>query len=103
MVANRETLQPARITELLAAIRRGLESLTITGPSPALTALYQDALTTTRRRPSPQEREIAVSQALTASNRALQMLREGNPAAAARATDEMYSRLRSAISATRPD
>jgi hypothetical protein len=87
---------------LLTEIRAGLESLTVAGSPTVLNSLYQEALHQVARRPSQQEREMAISQAWLASSRALQLLRAGNPSAAAQAVDEMYRQARAAISASRP-
>lgn len=101
MVTSQAELQPDRMTELLAAIRQGLESLTVTGPSAVLNSLYREALEAVAQRPAPQERETALSRAWLASARANHLMQEGNRAAAAQATEEMYSQVRAAISASR--
>src|SRR6476659_6366651 len=102
MVTTQADLQSARNAGLLTVIRQGLESLTVTGPSAVLNSLYREALEAVTRRPTLEERERALSQAWMASSRAAQLLRAGNPPAAARAVDEMYSQVRAAISASRP-
>jgi hypothetical protein len=102
MVTNQAELQPDGMAELLTAIRQGLESLTVTGPSAVLNSLYREALEAVTRRPTQQERERALSQAWLASSRAAQLLRAGNPPAAAQAVDEMYSQVKAAISASHP-
>jgi hypothetical protein len=97
-------LGPMELTGWLATltlIREGLESLTVTGPSPILNKMYQEALKVVLARPSLQEREAALSRAWLASSRAAQLLQEGNRAAAMRAADEMYGQVRAAISASR--
>jgi hypothetical protein len=103
MVTSREMPPLASLPEWLAAIRQGLTSLTVIGPSPMLEATHRDALSAIARRLSRQEREMALSQAWQASAQAAQSLQAGNPPAAARAVEEMYSRVRAAISASRLD
>lgn len=88
---------------MLAAIRDGLTSLRITGPSPTLEQLHREALEAVTRRPTRHERETALSQAWAASSQAARCLDSGNHPAAARAMDEMYSQVQSAISASRKD
>jgi hypothetical protein len=102
MVTDQRTQRPEEMTRLLAAIRAGLESLTVAGPSMVLNSLYREALEAVVRRPTQQERETAINQAWLASSEAFQLLRAGNPPAAAQAVDEMYRQVRAAISASRP-
>lgn len=102
MVTDLRTQRPDEMTRRQAAIRAGLESLTVTGPSAVLNLMYREALEAVVRRPTQQEREAALSQAWLASSNAIQHLRAGNPPAAAQAMDEMYSQVRAAISASRP-
>jgi hypothetical protein len=90
-----------KMAQLLAAIREGLESLTVTGPSAVLNSLHQETLKAVTQRPSRQEREQAISRAWIASSRAAQLMREGNRPAAMQAQSEMYSLVRAAISASR--
>src|SRR5947207_6534788 len=97
-------LGPMELTGWLATlkvIREGLESLIVTGPSPILNKMYQEALKVVLGRPSLQEREAALSQAWLASNRAARLLQEGHQSAAMQAADEMYNQTRAAISASR--
>jgi len=86
----------------MEAILRGLESLTIAGPSQILNSLHAQALKTVSHLPAPLEREMALSQAWLASSEAVRLLEEGNRQAAAQAMQEMYSQARAAISASRP-
>jgi hypothetical protein len=85
MVTIREMPPLASQPEWLAAIRRGLTSLTVTGPSPMLEGMYREALSAVAHRPSQQERETSLNQASLASS-----------------VEEMYSLVRAAISASRP-
>ena len=85
----------------LAALRKGLRSLTITGPFPAADEAYQQALRQVEQRPTQEEREAAISQAWLASSRAMHLLRAGQHPQAAQAMQEMYSQVRAAISASR--
>src|SRR6266568_3799628 len=62
--------------DLMAAIRSGLESLTVTGPSRALMTLRAQALKAVINRPSLQEREMMLNQAWQAYSRAVQLQRE---------------------------
>src|SRR6266702_3564545 len=62
--------------DLMAAIRSGLESLTVTGPSRALMTLRAQALKAVINRPSLQEREMMLNQAWQAYSRAVQQQRE---------------------------
>ena len=66
-------------------VRRGLESLTVTGPSPVLEEVYRDALRAVRNRPSQQAREAALSQAWQAAD-----------------VDEMWSAIKEAVRAGAP-
>ena len=93
--------RPDRTTALFQAIRTGLESLTVTGPSVILNSLHREALEAISRRPTQQEREAAISRGWLASSTALQCLRAGEPPAAAQSVDQMYAELRLAISASR--
>jgi hypothetical protein len=86
---------------LAAAVRAGLESLTVTGPSPVLESIYREALKAVTQRPSQHEREQAISRAWLASSRATQLMQEGNRPAAMQIQGEMYSLVRAAISASR--
>jgi hypothetical protein len=52
----------------LRAVRQGLESLTVTGPSPALEAMRREALEAVGRRPSRLEREAATDRTLSAQS-----------------------------------
>jgi hypothetical protein len=101
MVTSREMPPLASLPDLLTAIKQGLTSLTVTGPSPMLEAMYREALSAVARRPTRQEREMAINQAWLASAQAVQPLPAANQPAAARAVEEMYSRIRAAISASR--
>jgi hypothetical protein len=102
MVADLRTNRAEARARLLAAIRVGLESLTVTGPSIVLESMYRDALMSVMRRPTTQEREAALSRAWQASAKAMQHLQVGNPPEATQAVEEMYSQIRLAISASRP-
>jgi hypothetical protein len=102
MVTDQRAPQPDEMATLLAAIRAGLESLTVAGPSMVLNSLYREALEAVARRPTQHEREMAINQAWLASSKAVQLLRASNPPAAAQAVDEMYRQVRAAISASRP-
>lgn len=102
MVTDQQIQRPDEMSRLLAAIQAGLESLTTTGPSIVLNSLYKEALEAVTRRPTQKERETALTEAWLASSRAVQSLQAGNPPEAARAMDEMYSKLRRAVSASRP-
>src|ERR1700739_4806629 len=102
MVADLRTNRTKARRELLAAIRAGLESLTVSGPSIVLERMYRDALLGVARRPSPEEREAALNRAWQASSRATRLLRAGNRPEAAQAMNEMYSLTRLAISASHP-
>jgi hypothetical protein len=102
MVTDQRSQEPDKMIGLLEAIRAGLESLTVTGPSMILNSLYREALEAVTRRPTQQERETALSQAWLASNEALRLLGTGNSPAGMRAVDEMYQQVRMAISASRP-
>jgi hypothetical protein len=86
---------------MLAALREGLQTLTITGPFPALEETHRQALEAVEHRPTMEEREAAISGAWRASSLAAQMLHLGNHQAAAQAMEEMYSRIRAAVSASR--
>lgn len=66
---------------VLIAIRAGLESLTVTGPSPVLEEAYREALEAVAHRPTRQERETLLSRAWHASS-----------------VDEMYAQARAALS-----
>jgi hypothetical protein len=94
--------QPDRTTALFRAIRVGLESLTVTGPSMILNSLHRETLEAIARRPTQQEREAAISRAWVASSTALQLLRTGESSAAAQSVDQMYAEWRLAITASRP-
>ncbi|HEY1920327.1 MAG TPA: hypothetical protein VGH27_32560 [Streptosporangiaceae bacterium] len=83
---------------LAAALREGLESLTITGPFPMLEAMRREALEAIARRPSRQEREKALDQAWLAFRQTAQ----SSPSRAVAATEEMYRQVRAAISASSP-
>lgn len=102
MVADLGTNRTEARAALLAAIRAGLESLTVTGPSRVLESMYREALQAMRRRPTTQEREAALSRAWQASTRAMQLLQAGNPPEATQAVNEMYSQARIAVSGSRP-
>ena len=102
MVADLRTNRTEARAALLAAIRVGLESLTVTGPSRVLESIYREALQAVALRPTPEEREAALGRAWRASSKALEFLQAGNPPAATQATMEMYSQVRFAISASRP-
>ena len=102
MVADLRANRKEARTAFLAAIRAGLESLTVTGPSVVLDSVYLEALKAVANRPTQQEREAAISRAWEASSRATQLLQAGDPPAAAQAVGEMYSQARLAISASRP-
>jgi hypothetical protein len=93
MVMSRERPQGASRRALLAAVKEGLDSLTVTGPSPALEAVYREALEAVRRRPSREEREKAITLAWLASSSA---------SSPVKAADELYRWVRLAISASRP-
>ncbi len=101
MVTSREMPPLASLPEWLAAIRQGLTSLTVIGPSPMLETMYREALSAVARRPSQQEREMALTQAWLASSRAVHSQQEGNHPAAAKEAQKMYSQVRAAISASR--
>jgi len=103
MMTSREMPPLASLPDWLAAIKQGLTSLTVIGPSPMLEAMHREALDVVSRRPSQQERETAISQAWLASNKAVHFQQEGNHPAAAQEAQEMYSQVRAAISASRPD
>lgn len=100
MVMSRETPLVSR-PDLRTALRQGLESLTVTGPSRILERMYREAREAVARRPTPQERETALSQAWAASSRAVQALQSSSPSVAVQSSEEMYSKLREAISASR--
>lgn len=100
MVAGRE-IQQTSLARMLAALREGLQSLTITGPFPALEETHRQALEAVEHRPSMEEREAAISGAWQASSLAAQMLHLGNHQGAAQAMEEMYSKVRAAVSAVR--
>jgi hypothetical protein len=102
MVADLRTNRTEARAAFLAAIRVGLESLTVTGPSRVLESMYLEAIQAVALRPTLEEREAALSQAWRASSKAMEFLRAGNPPAAAQATTEMSSQVRFAISASRP-
>lgn len=84
---------------LLAALRQGLESLTVIGPSPVLESVSQEALRAVRNRLSQQEREKVLSRAWLASKMAPS--RAVSKPAVMKATDEFYFLVRAAISASR--
>jgi hypothetical protein len=94
--------RPDQMTALLKAVRLGLESLTVTGPSVILNSLRREALDSMARRPTQQERETAINRAWLASSTAVQQLRAGDTPAAVQSVDRMYSQVRLAISASRP-
>jgi hypothetical protein len=89
------------LPRMLTALRNGFQSLTITGPFPALEKTHRQALEAVERRPTMEEREAAIRGAWRASNRAAQMLHLGNQQAAAQAMEEMYSKVRAAVSGSR--
>lgn len=103
MVTNRpiskaDVMTPSRI----AAIRRGLESLTVTGPSQVLNSVHAQALKAVMQRPTQQERLMMLNQAWLASSRAMQQF-QAQQAMLARETQELYRLTREAISASRPN
>lgn len=102
MVADLTTNRTEARAALLAAIRAGLESLTVTAPSAVLESMYREALQAVARRPTQEEREAALSRAWQASSRAMRLLQAGNPPEATQAVNEMYSQTRIAISGSRP-
>jgi hypothetical protein len=95
------TTQERALPTLLAALREGLKSLTVTGPSPVLEVIYREALRAVRYRLSQQEREKALNRAWRASS-AASSLAVSEPAVM-KAMDEMYFQVRLAISASRPE
>ena len=94
---------PVTMPSSVAMLREGLESLTVTGPSRMLEAIYREARNAVIRRPSREDRELAISQAWASSSKAAQLAQEGNQPAAARLMDQMYSEMRAAISASRSE
>lgn len=94
-------MMPTGLARMLASVRQGMQSLTITGPFPGSEETHRQALEAVRRRPSMEEREAAISGAWRASSRAVQMLQLGNHQAAAQSMEEMYSKIRAAVSGTR--
>jgi hypothetical protein len=88
---------------LMAVIRRGLESLTVMGPSKILNSLHARALKAVMLRPSQQEREMMLNQAWLASSRAKQehLKARNRQALLNRETQELYKLTRQAISASR--
>jgi len=62
---------------------------------------HRQALEAVEHRPTMAEREAAISGAWRASSRAAQLLQLGNHQGAAAAMEEMYSRIRAAVSASR--
>jgi hypothetical protein len=89
------------LSRMLTALRDGLQSLTITGPFPDLEKTHRQAVEAVECRPTMGEREAAISGAWQASSRAAQMLHLGNHQAAAQAMEEMYSKVRTAVSGSR--
>jgi hypothetical protein len=101
MVSSVRRMEPLRLAEVLAIVRRGVMSLTITGPFPALEETRRQALARVRERPTQAEREAALSQALQESTRAMELLQRGNHPGAATAMQEMYTLAKSAIATSR--
>lgn len=106
MVTDQQVQHPDQMTGLLAAIRMGLESLTITGPSAILESVYREALLAVTRRPSVEERELSINQAWLAAATSAHSIRRGRVSApelasANQCVEEMYNQLRAAVSASR--
>lgn len=103
MVSHHPTVPQSTMAELLLAIQRGLESLTVTSHSAVLTSMHAEALRAVIQRPTLEQRELALSQAWVASATATEAFQVANVALAAQKTQEMYRLVRLAISASLPD
>jgi phage-related baseplate assembly protein len=100
--ARPEKTRPEKKPSLRKAIRAGFESLTVTGPSPALEQAYQEAAQAVARQPSREEREAAISQASQAYRDAVEILLTGDVLEGQRALAEARSQRRRARSVFRP-
>lgn len=102
MVSHQPTVPQSTMAQLLVAIQRGLESLTVTPYSAVLTSMHAEALRAVMQKPTLEQREQALSQAWMASAKAIEAFQMANPALAAQQTQEMYRLIRLAISASLP-
>ena len=100
MVADLKTNRAQARWALMTAIRAGLESLTVPGPSAVLETTYRNALRAVMNRPTAQERAFLLDQAWEASDLAIRLLRAGDRKPAEQMMGEMYRHTREAISAT---
>jgi hypothetical protein len=99
MVSDQPTVPQSTMTELLVAIRRGLESLTLTH-SAVLDSIHAEALRAVMEMPTLGQRELMLSQAWTTSAKAIETFQAAN---ATQETQEMYRLVRLAISASYRD
>jgi len=99
MVSDQAMVPQSTMAELLVAIRRGLESLTVSH-STVLMSLHAEALRAVMQRPTLEQRELALSQAWMASAKAIEAFQAANLALGAQETQEMYRLVRQAISAS---
>ncbi len=99
MVSDQPTVPQSTMAELLVAIRRGLESLTLTH-SAVLDSIHAEALRAVMEMPTLDQRELVLNQAWMASAKAIEAFQAANLALAAQETQEMYRLVRQAISAS---
>lgn len=101
MVADQRAQRAEKKASWRRAIRDGLDSLTVTGPSAVLDEMCREARERVENLPTQQETEAALSHAREARERAHELWMAGDWAAARQAREEMQGHLDTAFSGYR--